>query len=507
MMDETILRRKLTTAVLFIFVAAIAFYAVKSNNPLFAGLLLAVPMGIFFLSQPMLTALLVPIGFYSKTMLPGMPAELTLNYMFQGVLVAWWMGSAALHRTQRRSLNLADKMVVGFAMTMLATMAVRGFGIRMMGSMAYGGMGYLYMFLWIGFYFACKQIAIQEKYVNRLLLGLCFATAIPVGFMLIVFFKPSLYGTISSFTNTSFEYLGDSAGSGDMGKGRWGSAATLGQFIIYYALTSSFKQQALQKKMLLLAVAIFAVLISGFRSTLVASLITIVLWTVIKSKNKFTTVIGFGACLMLFWGLAFLLVDQLPENMQRTVSFLPGVKIHGAMAGDAQASVNWRLEVWSYAFTRIPEYLLVGRGFVQNVSAAAWMQASYYVTPEFAWMMSNYHNGPLSIILTFGLFGTITFFGFFLFSVRQGIVALRRYRRHQNLYAYTLVQFSTLYIGQKILQYIFIMGEVRSSFPDFVLWIVILGWSIRHLDEYDRKWQANETVALVDRDPLLLKCL
>ncbi len=176
-------------------------------------------------------------------------------------------------------------------------------------------------------------------------------------------------------------------------------------------------------------------------------------------------------------------VGYLPENMQRTVSFLPGVEISGETAQNAQASINWRLGVWKYAAKRIPEYLLIGRGFVMDVSTAAWRQSSYYLSPEFAWMASNYHSGPLSVILTFGVPGVITFFGFFFSTVAYGGRQLKKYRQYQHQDAYTLLLFLTLLLCQKLFLYIFVMGEVRASFFNFMLWVVMIRWSAQFLEK------------------------
>lgn len=485
MMDEIRLKRKLTTVVLLILVSTIAFYTIKIGDPLFGGLLLAFPIGIFFLTRPVLTALMVPMAYFSKLMIPGMPGSFTLNYMFQAVLIAWWIFAASMHRIERRPLNMTDKMVLGYALTILATMAVRGFGIRLMGSMSYGGMAYFYIFLWIGFYFACRHISVLEKHVNRFLLGLCFASFIPVLLMVLVFYKPGLHSSISKFTTTAFDYLGTAIQTGEAGKARWGAATVFSSCVMYYALVTPFKTLVRTKRVLLLLIAGFATLVSGFRSSFIVFLMTVFLWTFLKSKNKIVTLSLLGATALIVWGLAFLFVDALPANIQRTVSLLPGVKTYGEDARLAQQSISWRMDVWAYAITRIPEYLMVGRGLVTDVSAAAWMQESYYVSPEFAWMVSNYHSGPLSIILTFGLSGAITWFGFLFTSVHRGITALRRYRKYQELYAYNLLKFSSMILAISILEYIFLNGNVVASFPLFMVWIVVLSWCIRYLKYYD----------------------
>lgn len=481
-MNEIIIKRRLVNGLLLLGVVALSFYSIKSGSPLIGGLMMAFLIGVFFLTKPVFMALLVPLTYFSQLIIPGMPGSLTLNYMFQGVLVAWWIGATALRRVPHRPVIAADRMVLGFALVMLVTMAVRGFGIMAMGSLAYGGMGYIYMLLWIGFYLICRQISISDKLINNLMAYLCVASLIPLVFLIVVFVNPGLYRAVSAVCITSFTGIAAAVQTGEMGQSRWGPAANFAQFVIYYALTAPFRKRAMHKRLLLIVFAVFAVLISGFRSTLAGVFMIVFLWGIIKSKNKVLYLTCVGTAVLIFWGAAILFVDYLPANMQRTVSFLPGVKIYGENAARAQASVDWRVAVWKYAIPRIPEYLWIGRGFVADVSSAAWMQANYYTSVEFAWTVSNYHSGPLSILLTFGLPGTIAFFGFLFSGVGYGISKLRQCREYHDLYAYTLLQFLILLVCQKIFLYIFVMGEIRASLPEFVLWIVMLRWSVQLLE-------------------------
>jgi len=59
---------------------------------------------------------------------------------------------------------------------------------------------------------------------------------------------------------------------------------------------------------------------------------------------------------------------------------------------------------------------------------------------------------------------------------------LKRHRRYKEKYAYVLLLFATMIIAQKLILYIFVMGEVRASFPMFVSWAVMIEWCIRVLD-------------------------
>jgi hypothetical protein len=188
-----------------------------------------------------------------------------------------------------------------------------------------------------------------------------------------------------------------------------------------------------------------------------------------------------GAAGILAWGSAFLLVDYLPDNMQRTLSLLPGIKVVGETARSAQVSLDWRFEVWRYAVTKVPEYLLIGRGLVTDVSAVAWLQTWFYVSPDFAYLIGNYHSGPLSMLLTFGLPGAVAFFGFWLGGFRKGLAALRQYRPLRAHPSYRLLQFSTMMLGLQMLWFVLLNGSPLGSMPLLTLWLVATGWFEKHV--------------------------
>src|SRR5690606_40907395 len=56
-------------------------------------------------------------------------------------------------------------------------------------------------------------------------------------------------------------------------------------------------------------------------------------------------------------------IDSLPYSVQRTLSWLPGLKVSNAVAQDAAGTVDWRLDLWHAAIRYIPEYFWLGKGF------------------------------------------------------------------------------------------------------------------------------------------------
>src|SRR5205814_6773018 len=70
-----------------------------------------------------------------------------------------------------------------------------------------------------------------------------------------------------------------------------------------------------------------------------------------------------------------------------------------------------RLVMWRHLVTQIPDYLIIGKGYSHNAADVALMRSVSGVDADYeaTEATGNYHNGPLSVILPFGIFGSIAF--------------------------------------------------------------------------------------------------
>jgi hypothetical protein len=104
--------------------------------------------------------------------------------------------------------------------------------------------------------------------------------------------------------------------------------------------------------------------------------------------------------------------DKLPLMVQRALSILP-VEIDPMIRASAQDSTEWRLEIWKSMLPQVPQYLLLGKGY--NVSGDQLFlnfESSYRGFSE-RWegaaLAGDYHSGPLSVIIPFGIWGLAAF--------------------------------------------------------------------------------------------------
>ena len=56
------------------------------------------------------------------------------------------------------------------------------------------------------------------------------------------------------------------------------------------------------------------------------------------------------------------MANRLPLTFQRALSFLP-VNIDAGVRADAQASLDWRIEMWKALLPQVPPHLLLGKGY------------------------------------------------------------------------------------------------------------------------------------------------
>jgi len=128
-------------------------------------------------------------------------------------------------------------------------------------------------------------------------------------------------------------------------------------------------------------------------------------------------------------GVVFACSDRMPEAVQRSLSFLPGVKVDPVVAEDAAGTVEWRENMWRELVPQIPAYVWLGKGygFTENdlFIATQMVQNGMAPTYELAMLSSEYHSGPLSVLLPFGIFGTLAFVWFLIAGWR---VVWRNYR-------------------------------------------------------------------------------
>jgi len=126
--------------------------------------------------------------------------------------------------------------------------------------------------------------------------------------------------------------------------------------------------------------------------------------------------------------LSFPLAKELPPTIQRSLAFLP-LPIDPIIRADAEGSSEWRLRMWKAVLPEVPQYLFLGKGLGMSLEDLEFAtQSQFHVISEDqggAAMAGDYHSGPLSLVITFGIWGV---FAFIWFQVAAFRILHRNYR-------------------------------------------------------------------------------
>jgi hypothetical protein len=164
------------------------------------------------------------------------------------------------------------------------------------------------------------------------------------------------------------------------------------------------------------------------------------------------------------------LAPKLPYTFQRTLAFLPSNIVHLSADArmDAQGSSDWRYDMWAGLLPQVPKYLLLGKGYTINMDDFSQIAAGNSIhaldpgQQDLA-LSSDYHSGPFSVILPFGIWGVIAFVWFLIagnrvvyFNYRYGDPALHTV----NTFLFNYFLFSTF-------AFTFIVGDLSSGIAGF----------------------------------------
>jgi hypothetical protein len=167
-------------------------------------------------------------------------------------------------------------------------------------------------------------------------------------------------------------------------------------------------------------------------------------------------------------GSMFLFASRLPLSFQRSLAVVPYIQIDPLVRLSAQVSTDWRVQVWKDVLPEIPQYLLVGKGY--SFSAAEQQKVARDATESME-MVGNYHNGPLSVILPFGIFGSIAFVWLLAVGIR---VMYQNYHFGDP----ALHRINTFLFGSFVVKVFFFFVVFGGLVPDLASFLGLLGLSI-----------------------------
>ena len=172
-------------------------------------------------------------------------------------------------------------------------------------------------------------------------------------------------------------------------------------------------------RLLLLILALGMGLLSGFRSFVLLSGLTFAGMFYLEGLHRTRYAPALLGILLLGGVVVLPQADKLPLAAQRALTFLPGKFDYGARMS-ASATMSWRVQMWKDLLPEVPRCLLRGRGWgIDAREFSTTVEMEDPLNPLSSTMLvGDYHNGPLSILIPFGLYGMIAFVWFLITGLR-----------------------------------------------------------------------------------------
>lgn len=351
-----------------------------------------------------------------------------------------------------------------------------GLGLKAFGADVYGGKKYIFLVMGILGYFAVTARTIPKEkakwYVGVFFLGGALSI-IQDFFPIMPGFMEPLYWLIPPMTLTHGMDIGSTRLIGTA----WGATGVIGFLIAVYGLRGILMSGKLWRPAVFF-IALILIFLGGFRSALISVGATVVLQFFLEGLHRsklMPFVVAFTvACVVV----AVPLASRLPFTFQRTLAILPSswIELSSDARLSAQTSTDWRIDMWKALVPTIPKYLLVGKGYAISQEDFQFMgndSAFQSADPgqQALALSGDYHSGPLSVIIPFGIWGTI---GFLWFTVTSIWVVYRNFRYGDPELATVNTFLFTSYIVA-MLSFYGIAGSFAAGMPAFT---GILGLSV-----------------------------
>ncbi|WFB36430.1 O-antigen ligase family protein [Kiritimatiellota bacterium B12222] len=429
-----------------------------------------IPLVILFLNKPKLIFILMIMTFFSGLRLPFLAASFNLFHLLAVFYIFIGFLDLFVRKERAGPQGLYSFFLVMFLANIFLLIAVRGAGLRFLGDENWGGMRYVLLILSCCIFLNANFVSLTEKQWKIALFFSFLLGLLPFFAELIFIFsggKITFHYHFIEFASSTIHNLGTTLLGGE-GVGRLQTARQGGEMLILIALGFVFVHNKKRVFTTLIVVLLGLALIglSGHRLGLIRAVAIIWVFLAIQNRHQiWKYIILSSLCLVSGVLLMYLVAPLLPLTAQRMISFLPGVQIDIIAESSAHNTTEWRINLWRYALTEIPDYLFVGKGLTFPAHIREDLILAGHTEYVKFWAVETvaYHNGILSLLIAMGLSGLI--FGtcfLILVAVRYTKAMFSTWEdlRLKNLYA---VLFSLFIVDLGV--YYTLYGDVQQSFP------------------------------------------
>jgi len=362
--------------------------------------------------------------------------------------------------------SLSRPLAFFTGVVVLTAFLTGGLGFRALGSAHYGGKGYIQLVGAILGYFAItsKRIPPERAWLYVGLFFLPMLTSLMGG--LIFYMGHQFYFLYSIFpATTAANQL--AAESGPIDFSRYGALSSAG-WGIYCFLLARFGMRGvfdLSKpwRLFFFVLAMLGCLFCGYRGALVMFALTCLAMFWLEGLWRTRTLPILISAMICGMALVIAFANKLPGGAQRSLAILP-IKLDPMVRASAQASSDWRIQMWKDELEELPKYLLLGKGYsldpqamyMADESAMRGVASSYEGAKE----AGDFHSGPLTVIVPFGSLGVIAFVWFMAAALR---LLYNNYRYGDP----ALLSVNTLLLSAfsaELFFFIFLFGGLKDGF-------------------------------------------
>jgi hypothetical protein len=407
--------------------------------------------------------------------LPGQPH-------FWLVLAVLSLGISSINFVMGRQAFLRAPEIVKpllfFLGVILLTAKYRGgLGIRLLGGDSYGGKNYIYILgAIIGFVALLAQripVAKSGQVVALFFLsGTTFVLSNLVyllgpAFYFLFYFLPSSLVGLQVANDLGYSVVNRFSGLGPASifllcfvLARWGIKGI-------FSIKNPWR-------ILLTLTAIAAAFLSGFRSAAATLLALMLVQFVVEGVWRTFWLPVFAGVAILCSIPILVYANRMPASVQRVLSVFP-INIDPAVRGEAEASTVWRFEMFHVVWQEVPQYFWLGKGYsidpTELYLVSEGMRMGILPDYEQSMVAGDYHDGLLSVLIPFGIFGLIGF----VWLLAAGIRVLYYNFRYGDPNLLLINRFLLAYFVTEAVLFFAVFGALSSQ---LVMFLGIVGLSV-----------------------------
>lgn len=454
------------------------------GSPLENGSVAVIVLVLSVLSVPLLMRWHHPLLIFTwnavivPSFVPGKP-------VLWMILAGLSLSFSVLNRSVGQPLNFFQARSVAKALlflgivVLITALLTGGMGMAGLGGDSAGGKRYFYIFAAMVGYFALSTYKIPSHRV-RLYVALFFLSGVtsllgylalaggPFPFIVNTFFSP----------DAGMTEVADQDIFGPESIARLGDVATAASAVACWLMARFGIRGLLDLKKpwrgMVFAGMLVASMFGGYRSMLILLGLTFVLLFYFEGlfRTRYFLILGLAGAVTGLVVVANL--HKMPLPVQRTLSFLP-LNVDPIVRQDAEGSTQWRLEMWKEILPDVPKYLIKGKGYGINPGEfflARESAARGFLTSAQTFILTgNYHNGPLSVIMPLGIFGSVGFLWFLGAAIK---VLLQNYRHGDSSLSKINAFILAFFIAHTII-FFFVFGSLYS---DLCIFTGLMGLSV-----------------------------